>query len=44
MKLVRHLVLLLLAMAFVAGGYVLGGSAELLFWAMAGGSVLLALE
>jgi hypothetical protein len=44
MKLLRHLVLLLLAMAFGAGGYVLGGSAELVFWAMAGSSVLLALE
>jgi hypothetical protein len=44
MRVLRHLVLLLLAMGFFAGGYVLGGTAELLLWLMAGSSVLLALE
>lgn len=44
MKLLRHLVLLLLAMGFFAGGYVLGGFSEVVLWLMAGSSLVLVLD
>ena len=40
----RALVLLILTMGFFTAGTVFGGAAELLLWAMALGSFMLALE